>query len=223
MPIRFLPGGKELVAQKDDGLAVWEVETGTELIHNKFGIMQYTELDISTDGKRIAGVGPGYAGEVWVWEWDSGKAPRMLKTGLANRFHSVVFSPDGKHLAVTDDMAGPIQLIDAATGKPLRTFQLPDRQRLLLHVAFTPDGKRLLGSDDGGRNLRGKKEGGVSGRDAETGKVPTSGRFRRRQSIPDIRERTIRRGPGLGSTGVGTGDGNPGVELRAGESTRHRS
>jgi WD40 repeat protein len=65
----------------------------------------------------------------WRWDFQSGSASAML-----------VFSPDGKTLAVASDRG--MTVWDATTGKPVSWFP-PDRR--FRAAAFTPDGRVLVG------------------------------------------------------------------------------
>lgn len=171
-PIRYLGNGKEIACQTASGIGIWELETGTELIHNKFTNAGYSDFGVSGDGKRIALVGPDWSGEVYVWDWESGKEPRTLKTDLKIMFRSVVVSRDGKQFALLDDLVGSIRLIDANDGKLLGELRLPDRNRRFSNAAFSPDDKKLLAPDGGGRDYGQYDEpGGLIIWDVATGKL----------------------------------------------------
>jgi WD40 repeat protein len=64
--------------------------------------------------------------------------PAVLGTGAA--VHCVVFSPDGKTLASSDD-DGVITLWDVATRKVRTSMRLP--AKFVRALAYSPDGKTL--------------------------------------------------------------------------------
>jgi WD40 repeat protein len=110
----------------------------------------------SPDGKRLAGAGSGktlkdkelqFHGEVKVWDVTTGKAVLTLKHSKEES-HSVVFSPDGKKLAV--GATGQVIVWDLDTGKEFATFNHDQTGVLSLHpIAFSPDGKRLASGGSG--------------------------------------------------------------------------
>src|SRR5262249_32182823 len=94
-------------------------------------------LSFSPDGKRLAGLGN------WVRVWDLATKQEALKiahggSGIAN----VVFSPDGKRLAV-GDFNGVVKVWDATTGKEGLSPKGHRQSDPVWWVAFSPDGQRL--------------------------------------------------------------------------------
>jgi WD40 repeat protein len=59
--------------------------------------------------------------------------------------NSLIFSPNGKFLASLEGRDGIIRLWDAATGKSAGTLR---HRRAVYHVAFSPDGKRIVTCGD---------------------------------------------------------------------------
>ncbi|WP_422929066.1 WD40 repeat domain-containing protein [Singulisphaera sp. PoT] len=62
-----------------------------------------------------------------------------LKDGV----ESVVFSPDGKTLAILE-YVGDIRLINVPEGREIRKFDLEEEERIYASIAFFPDGKSLV-------------------------------------------------------------------------------
>ena len=64
-------------------------------------------------------------------------------------------------------------LINANNGNLLREFRLPDRKRWFKNAVFTPDGKKLIADDDGGRTFSHSEygPGGVVVWDVATGQI----------------------------------------------------
>jgi WD40 repeat protein len=103
------------------------------------------------DGKRLAVLSPDQGKDrreevIRLWDLATGKEARRI-TGLEATSRCLVFSPDGKLLAVGNLQRMALQLFDPATGKEVcRVRCLPSVKRL----AFSPDGKTLAaGKYDG--------------------------------------------------------------------------
>jgi WD40 repeat protein len=121
----------------------------------------------SADGKTVFATCDD--GVVYSWDTKTGKAGFELnaKAGLCG---AVVLSPDGKLLATAhqgiNGKAGTskIQLWDATTGKPIRSFTC-DEALFGETLAFTPDGSTVAGAYncfDGGAGYNGVIEWDVA-------------------------------------------------------------
>ena len=144
---------------------VWDAETGKS--HHSFKVKAEVmpgewasagDVTISPDGKRVAApVTAGSRGapagllieatgaSVRVWDLESGKSTQPVK-GLTASVGRVLFSPDGKRLAIegADKM---VRILDAESGEELAALSCPDR---VAAVAFSPDGSLLAaGCGDG--------------------------------------------------------------------------
>jgi WD40 repeat protein len=103
----------------------------------------------SPDGKTLAVAGgwdnPPEPGEVTLWNLGSRRPVWMRRQDEACR--AVLFSPDGRHLAV-GDFGGRVRLLDPATGRVQR--ELPGHEDLVNSLAFSADGRLLAsgGFDD---------------------------------------------------------------------------
>ncbi len=138
--IRFLPGGRRLVASSYASVRVWDVASGEEVGKMPGGPAGL--LDLSPDGKTLAMSGEN--GQIVLRQLGTGK--RLLTPeGHQRPVGSVALSPDGKTLA-TGSWDETLRLWETGTGKELRRHQLAFNVQL----AFTPDGKTILaGSYDG--------------------------------------------------------------------------
>jgi WD40 repeat protein/predicted Ser/Thr protein kinase len=84
--------------------------------------------------------------EIEVYDTATGRR-RAVCAGHTENINTLVFSPDGTHLASASD-DGTARLWDAATGLALRT--LTGHRAKVLSVAFRPDGSRILTSSSDG-------------------------------------------------------------------------
>jgi WD40 repeat protein len=113
-------------------------------------------MTISPDSKTL--VTTSDTGNIRLWDIATGKLVHELRADNKRRFQGALYSPDGKWFVTTSSAADfrskePAELIfwDSATRKPERTYSLgfqlnresPGR------FVFTPDGKFLIGNDQG--------------------------------------------------------------------------
>jgi len=88
-------------------------------------------------------VAAGNSGQVGL---SQGQIPPVRTLGFGT-VASVVFSPDGRYLAVGTVGGSSVQLIDVASWQVARTFE--GHAYAVRSVAFSPDGRLLAsGSDD---------------------------------------------------------------------------
>lgn len=170
-PIQFLPGGKEIAAQTTRGMVIWEIATGLELIHLRLPNTGHANFAISPDGKRF--VFPDtYTHKIHYWDWESGKELQEWNNDLLLQLKDALFTPDGKAVLFLPQTATQLVLMDLASGRQIRTFEIPGKRRRFESFAFTPDGKHLLAAEDGGRHTdKAIEEGGIVRWDVATGKV----------------------------------------------------
>ncbi|HYK04632.1 MAG TPA: hypothetical protein VE974_22965 [Thermoanaerobaculia bacterium] len=62
---------------------------------------------------------------------------------FTERRRALAISPDGARLAVAGE-SGPVQLLDARTGQPIRSFDVPRNDAAKTMLAFSPDGAFLV-------------------------------------------------------------------------------
>src|SRR5262249_37566066 len=158
-------------------IRIWNVETGKEVKKfqkNQPGAMRVAALSdivLSPDGKYLAV--RGWDGSVRLWDAAEGKelkaaveAPAgnggfggVLASGVTGRVPTdLVFSPDGKILAMTvmDAGAGPqpgvfggmarvIKLWDVVRGKQI--VQLEGNQNGIVSLTFSPEGRTIAGRE----------------------------------------------------------------------------
>jgi WD40 repeat protein len=112
-------------------------------------------LSFSPDGKRVA-IGSGIRGEqirgnVKIWDTETGKELLHLKDTFY--FHNITFTSDGNRLAGNRPIrtaggdTGEIQIWDVKTEAELLTIKSRLNYGPVGQMAFSPNGKRLAGTN----------------------------------------------------------------------------
>jgi len=157
VPPAFSPDSRCIaIGMGDNSVKICDAHTDKELLLLKDDAARCTVFAaFAPDGKRIVTSGEGASAK--VWDAQTGAALLTLTptshTPLQREGQAIsqiclnlVFSPDGKRLA-TESTDGSTRIWDAETGKELHT--LATRITGNVMFAFSPDGKRLLTSDNG--------------------------------------------------------------------------
>jgi WD40 repeat protein/beta-lactamase regulating signal transducer with metallopeptidase domain len=140
----FTPDGSKLVVGHPNGaIHVWDVHPPQlflkQQLRGKRGGM--AALEVSRDGDLVAAV---FDGEVYVWPWQSAKEPTRLKLErFDGRAAAMVFSADGKRLAIGSGDPTTIRVWDIQSGRLLETLQGPSIGIYIGGFALTPEGVRL--------------------------------------------------------------------------------
>jgi WD40 repeat protein len=170
----FTPDSKTLIvghhqhdpkAGPTGGISLWDLASG-----QRTGLLQHTpprgvsRLVLSSDGKTLAaweswkeGAKDEYKQSITLWDIANGKAKENFP---AEHMSAVAFSPDGKVLAqavyaIKDNRldGSEIRRLDLTTGKNLPALSNPASKYVLNYLAFSRDGRRIAGADNGGNIL----------------------------------------------------------------------
>lgn len=101
-------------------------------------------MRFSPDGTRLA-VGTDVG--VWVYDVASGKETALF-TGHTGQVNALAFSPDGKLLASGGIKNRIVQVWELETGRKHTTLKLTDNIYSMASLAFSQDGKKLLGVEN---------------------------------------------------------------------------
>jgi WD40 repeat protein len=160
--------GKRLASWSGSApVRVWDTQTGQATLTLTGHTHPVVLVAMSADGKRLASVGVAASrkttaleSELKVWDATTGQATLTLTNKVLGSLLAI--SNDGKYLAAMGKDER-MTVWDAQTGEP--QFTLPEGSALVLSVAFSPDGKRLVS----GGTRTGGKSGEVDMWDVDTG------------------------------------------------------
>jgi WD40 repeat protein len=153
--VSFSPDGTRIITGNADGTAtVVDARTGAVLLrlHHQARGAYITQdywigrgvqsASFSPDGTRIVttGGGPGFPGEVRVWDARTGAELLEMK-GHTSWAMSSAFSPDGMRL-ITGSADGTAKVWDARTGTS--RLELPEQQHPVSSLSISPDGTRIV-------------------------------------------------------------------------------
>lgn len=139
----FSRNGKQIISGSEDNLIkIWDTKSGEcvrTLAGHKYGI---TSLSIDNRGNKLASA-TGYAdGEVKIWNINTGKCLKTIKHSPGAGAKNVVFSPEGKLLAV-GGYSHSIKVYSVATGDSILTIETNQR---IESISFSPNGKCIASS-----------------------------------------------------------------------------
>jgi WD40 repeat protein/serine/threonine protein kinase len=143
--VAFSPDGKRFAAPAHPvGIAIWDAETGNELVTLEGADVKFAQVAFSPDGRRLAARGLTPAPR--VWDAATGKLLLTLSEHQPWIRPSVVaYSPDATRLVTGDERGGRVW--DAGTGDELGTLETGD---WVSEAAFSPDGRFIVTGQERG-------------------------------------------------------------------------
>ena len=133
--VDFSPDGRTVLTGSQDKTArLWDVTSAQELRSFAEVEFEISSVAFSPDGRYVV-TGAGYF--VRLWDAAGGQQIRSFETH-PGFVEAVAFSPDGDSLLI-GTMEGIVELLDAATGRAIRTFT-----RKMDGTATTGDLKRVM-------------------------------------------------------------------------------
>lgn len=154
------PDGKTLVSGDDQGVViVWDLPAGKE--RQRWQAKYWARaIGVSPDGKTVASSEffsfrhpdqKNPCRSFQFWDVETGKSKFDLSQDIKDTMTAVVYSADGKWLAVCsggsgeEKPGGKVTLLDPGTGKVVRELQ-PPHALGATDLVFHPDGKHLFSS-----------------------------------------------------------------------------
>jgi WD40 repeat protein len=144
-PIALSPDGHRLAVGLGGGIVrVMDPWTGRLLRAVQHGERATRRVAFSTDSRFLAA--SSLDASVTIWETSAWRQTARLN--LPHAADSLAFSPDRRRLALGSQTEQAVKLWDTTTWRELLTLEAPGGY--LWQLVFTPDGSRLLGSNEAG-------------------------------------------------------------------------
>lgn len=142
--VKFSLDGKWLATGSHDGTArIWNTATWqVSQVIKVPGDPDIEALDFSPDGRQLA-IGARGAG-LTVWDCETGVRTGSF-VGHSNHVTAVAFSPGGRTLA-SAGYDGVVKLWNVESCRPMLELMRPGQRPVYCSLAFSQDGKQLLGS-----------------------------------------------------------------------------
>lgn len=143
--LAFTRDGSHLVIGQINGVSMsWDVARDAPAHVHEFGSGGYCGAAVSPDGRLMA---VGCDGKLAILEVAGGRVVREIIGPRRDRFWSLAFSPDGRHLAsASDEIAGYVWRV--SDGKAVRELHAEEQYS---ELAFGHDGMSLHARSQSGR------------------------------------------------------------------------
>ena len=175
----FSPDSTRLVGVSEDTKVVlWDTATGRIRSRLRPKNVSYSAAVFGTDGRTLITSMNKFEGSAFpeqptsgvirLWKAKNGRFIRELKA-QTNAIQTLAVSPDGKTLAVANQLHGPgntVNLVDLATDSARCVLRFKDESWFIPSVAFSPDGRTVAAV---GGTLDGR--GGVTLWDVASGEL----------------------------------------------------
>ena len=132
--IAFSPDSKTLAIANANEILLWDPKTGQQRTRLSGHTDSVKAITFVPDGSRL--ISASSNGTMRVWDTLTGQHKSVDVKG--NKYADIVFSPDGKVLAIAHRNIRQIKLWETDTGQFLRTFRTAASVDT---IAFSPDGK----------------------------------------------------------------------------------
>ncbi|MGD9980912.1 MAG: TIR domain-containing protein [Hyphomonadaceae bacterium] len=136
----FDPSGERIVAGGQQGVAIWNAQTGAVVQRLQANQSIPWTVSFSANGERVVA---GFSdGAIQVWDAASGSQIAAL-SGHQGNVRSAVFSPDGARVA-SASADGSVRVWDVASRRVIGALPIPADDGLGLGASFDPSGTRVL-------------------------------------------------------------------------------
>jgi len=143
--VGFKPDGQYLISASDDGtIRIWNTASGEEALALVRGANPIREMALSSNGQWLA----FSTSDKMIQLWSLTDQRIVLQLEAKSTIYSLIFSPDGQHLAMAGDDQ-TVRLLDVNSKKEVG--QLAGHTGPVTSLAFSPDGK-LLASGGGAKD-----------------------------------------------------------------------
>ena len=151
--LMFDPSGERLLVSDDRYSDIFLLdfpsgEVVQRLARPKTATSDLLEVEFSPDGKRLAGT---YLFRLYVWDLETGEMV-FARDGDNAQEGEIAWSNDGRLLASGFGLGRPVRLLDARTGRIVRTLD-NDCKWLGRDMSYTRDGSRLVLWDSRGSGI----------------------------------------------------------------------
>jgi hypothetical protein len=119
----FSPFGDTLAAGYQNGVQLWETDTGKRL--GTLAIPAHAVMDVrfGPDGNRIGTCTGDSLFQIWDWKTETELHRLDTKLLTGNAGCTLAFSQDGKFLATSSSLVNSIQTWDVSSGRTLSSFE----------------------------------------------------------------------------------------------------